>query len=210
MKIEVRELMDDNEMLSHVFLGCVPSDELIKIRDKYLNPTIDWRTESVKIPVDLKIGGVSVNPKAFFDNWKDQMQGIILREAKKLVSEKMGASRLRSIQSKLSEYEAILENWENDINWDVPNPFLNLNVTTTIYEPKVGDLVKPNKQSGYILASGSGTYDEAVVVSESPFILTSVDADMMWSSTIKKEYFDVIGTVNADILAHCKKRLIKD
>src|SRR5574343_335749 len=122
MKIELRELMDESEMLSHIFLGCIPEEKLIEIRDKFTeNQTKDWIYESVKIPVEMKIGGVSVNPKQFFDSWKDQMQDLILSKAKDLVSDKLGSKRMADMQQKLYEYEAILKSWEAEINWEVEN-----------------------------------------------------------------------------------------
>lgn len=123
MKIEVKELMSDNEMLSHVFLGCIPKDKLLKIKENYIGET-DWKEESVKIPVEMKIGNTSVNPKQFFDSWKDQMQRMILDKAKELVAEKLGSEKMRNMQSKLSEYEQVLEYWESEINWDVKNPLI--------------------------------------------------------------------------------------
>lgn len=127
MKIEVRELMSDNEMLSHIFLGCVKKEDLVKIKDKYIGSDKiqkDWRKESVKIPVEMKIGGVSVNPKEFFNTWKEQMQGIILKKAQELVSEKLGSQKMVEMQNKLYEYEEILKSWESEINWDIENPLL--------------------------------------------------------------------------------------
>ena len=70
----------------------------------------------------MKIGGVSVNPKEFFDTWREQMQGIVLKKAKELVADKMGSAKMRDMQSKISEYEQILESWESEINWSVDNP----------------------------------------------------------------------------------------
>ncbi len=121
MKVEVRELMMDNEMLSHIFLGCIPIEKLEGIRDKYIGKA-DWQKESVKIPVELKIGGVSVNPKGFFDSWRDQMREMILKKAQELVAEKLGSAKMREMQDKLSEYEDVLKSWEDEINWEVPNP----------------------------------------------------------------------------------------
>ena len=123
MKIEVKELMSDNEMLSHVFLGCIPIEKLLKIKEQYIGET-DWKEESVKIPVEMKIGNTSVNPKQFFDSWKDQMQRMILDKAKELAAEKLGSEKMREMQSKLSEYEQVLESWESEINWDVENPLI--------------------------------------------------------------------------------------
>ena len=127
MKIEMKDLMSDSEMLSHIFLGCIPSEKLIEIRDKFVGAKgneVDWRTESVKLPVNLKIGGVSVNPKQFFDSWKDQMQRMILEKAQELVADKLGSAKMRVMQDKLNEYEQVLKGWEDDINWDVKNPFI--------------------------------------------------------------------------------------
>ena len=127
MKIEVRQLMDENEMLSHIFLGCIPRQQLMKIKDQYIGiegGEKDWKKESVKIPVEMKIGGVSVNPKQFFDSWKDQMQELILEKAQKLVAEKLGSKKMREMQDKLYEYEQVLESWEKDINWEVKNPLI--------------------------------------------------------------------------------------
>jgi hypothetical protein len=127
MEIELRDLMSNSEMLSHVFLGCIPEDKLLKIRDNYVGTSdnkIDWRKESVKIPVEMKIGGVPLNPKKFFDSWRNQMQEMILNTAKELVAEKLGSTKMREMQDKLYEYEQVLTSWEKEINWDVPNPLL--------------------------------------------------------------------------------------
>lgn len=128
MKIEVRELMNDNEMLSHVFLGCIKGKQFMQIKETYIGKAgseIDWQKESVKIPVELKIGGISVNPKAFFDSWKEQMQRIVLEKAQELVAGKLGSQKMRDMQNKLYEYERVLGSWEKEINWEVPNPLLD-------------------------------------------------------------------------------------
>lgn len=127
MKIEVRQLMDENEMLSHIFLGCIPTKQLIQIRDKYVGVdcnAIDWRKESCTIPVEMKIGGISVNPKEFFDTWKDQMERMILDKAKELIAENLGSKKMRDMQQKLYDYEQILQSWESEINWEVQNPLI--------------------------------------------------------------------------------------
>jgi hypothetical protein len=61
---------------------------------------------------------------------------------------------------------------------------------------KVGDIVKPTKESGFILCCGSGWYEDAVVVSMSPLMLKSREGDMTWISTIKEEYFYVVGEID--------------
>lgn len=128
MKIEVKQLMNDNEMLSHIFLGCIPIDQLMIIKEQYIGTKgneIDWKKESVTIPVEMKIGGVSVNPKQFFDSWKDQMERMILDKAEELVAEKLGSQKMRDMQEKLNQYEQVLDSWEKEINWEVKNPLID-------------------------------------------------------------------------------------
>lgn len=128
MNIEIKDLMSNNETLSHIFLGCIPIEQLLKIKDQYIGTKgneIDWRKESVTIPVEMKIGGVSVNPKQFFDGWKNQMEQMILDNAKELVAEKLGSQKMRDMQQKLYEYEQVLKSWEKDINWEVKNPLID-------------------------------------------------------------------------------------
>lgn len=134
MKIEVRDLVSESEMLSHIFFGCIEVKDLEKIREKYIGKRgseKDWKKDSVKIPFEMKVGGVSVNPKAFFDSWKDQMQRMILEQAQELVAEKLGSQKMRDMQNKLYEYEKVLESWEKEINWEVKNPLVENNEKTS-------------------------------------------------------------------------------
>jgi hypothetical protein len=125
MNIEVKDLMDQNEMLSHIFLGCIPVEKLEEIRDKYIDEK-DWNEESVKIPVSMKIGGVSVNPKGFFDEWKKQMQKLILEKAQEIVAEKLGSAKFRDMEYRIAQFEQIIREWESEINWEVENPFIDI------------------------------------------------------------------------------------
>lgn len=121
MEIEIRELLDDNEMLSHVFLGCIPRDKIVILRDKYVKGS-DWRKETVTMPVEMKIGGIDVNPKEFFKTWQVQMSRMIKEKATELVADKLGSSKMRDMIDRLNDYESVLKSWEKDINWDIENP----------------------------------------------------------------------------------------
>ncbi|MCG6228100.1 hypothetical protein [Vibrio furnissii] len=70
----------------------------------------------------------------------------------------------------------------------------------------VGDVVAPIKPD-YQLASGCGRYESAVVVSVEPFVLVSHASDMRWQSTVKREQFKIVGTVEGDDLVRCLTRL---
>lgn len=119
--------MDENEMLSHIFLECIGREQLMKIKNQYVGTKgneIDWEKQSVTIPVEMKIGNVPVNPKQFFDNWKNQMERMILDKAKELVAEKLGSQKMRDMQQKFYEFEQVLDCWEKEINWQVKNPLI--------------------------------------------------------------------------------------
>ncbi len=73
---------------------------------------------------------------------------------------------------------------------------------------EIGDIVQVKDSSRYVLRCGSGSYCEAVVVSVDPFILVSIEADMRWKATIRKEDFEVIGQATDEILSNCNDRLI--
>ncbi|MFM2589431.1 hypothetical protein [Vibrio sp. TBV020] len=70
----------------------------------------------------------------------------------------------------------------------------------------IGDLVEPIK-ADYQLASGCSRYDNAVVISTDPFVLTSRLADMRWQSTVKPDHFRIVGKVEGEELEICMERL---
>lgn len=69
----------------------------------------------------------------------------------------------------------------------------------------VGDLVEPIPPKQ--LVCGSGWYPYAVCVKVDPFILISINGDMLWSHTVEKKDFKVCGRVDKDILSKVNKRI---
>lgn len=115
MEIEIRDLMDSNELLSHLFLGCIPREQLIEIKEKYISDGKDWRKESATIPVVMTIGGVSVNPKQFFDTMKSQMVDMIEKKANEIVAQQYLIGKINDIHDKLNEYHDIISSWHLSI-----------------------------------------------------------------------------------------------
>lgn len=122
MDITVKTLMDENEMLSHIFLSCLTEEQLVNIQKTFIGKK-DWNKENVNIPVEMKIGGYDVNPKEFFDSWKDQMSELILKQAKRLVANNL-SDKVQEIQNRIFDCNEQLKLWEAEINWDVENPLL--------------------------------------------------------------------------------------
>jgi len=70
---------------------------------------------------------------------------------------------------------------------------------------KIGDIVEP--VGDFVLASGCGRYSEAIVVNlKEPFVLVSMETDMMWSSTVKPEDFVVTGEATPEQMAATERR----
>ena len=72
---------------------------------------------------------------------------------------------------------------------------------------KVGDVVKPKPDSTVALASGAGCYDVAVVIQESPFLITSWGSDMLWSLMSPTHLMLTDIKVPDDVLQKCMTRL---
>lgn len=69
---------------------------------------------------------------------------------------------------------------------------------------KVGDVVIPVGQT--VLACGCGWYEFAIVASVEPFALASMEADMLWTCTIKPDNVRVLCQAASDIVARAVKR----
>lgn len=68
---------------------------------------------------------------------------------------------------------------------------------------KVGDIVKPiNGRLAHIVL-----HADAVVVSVTPFVLVSREADMRWSATVKPENFKVVGHASTEVTNRCLRQL---
>ena len=72
----------------------------------------------------------------------------------------------------------------------------------------VGDIVTPKAM--YTLRCGSGTYPYAICVSLHPFILISEEGDMVWSSTVNIENFEVFGKATSAMMKTVMDRLHRD
>ena len=69
---------------------------------------------------------------------------------------------------------------------------------------QVGDVVIPIGDT--VLACGCGYYDCAIVASVEPFALASVEADMLWTRTIRPVDVRALCQAAPDIVARAVKR----
>ena len=118
MKYNLRkDLLDHNNILSHLFLSSVPKEMVDPIAARLQTMALEDEDEEVNI--EVLINGVSVNPKAFFDKFSDQYEDMLKRHMMELWQEKKN-----NVFYKMDEISEVLDSWSKDINWDVKNPFL--------------------------------------------------------------------------------------
>ena len=78
---------------------------------------------------------------------------------------------------------------------------------TTKGKMKIGDIVIPI--NGEVLACGCGHYDCAVIASITPFVLVSVDGDMIWSNDVNPYNYKVLCQASMDVIHRSIKRCEK-
>lgn len=75
--------------------------------------------------------------------------------------------------------------------------------------PFVGALVVARNPRETVLACGSHVYTEAVCVSLCPFVLVSLNTDMLWGHHRIGE-FRAVGAAHTSTLSKCIRRLVRD
>ena len=117
MEYTLEELLDRNEMMSHMFLSCMPHDELMQIKDKQG----DLSNDEFDINIEMKVDGFSVNPKEFFSKFEREFDRHVEGKAREIVREKLSGA-MDDLAGKINEMTSVVGEWETEINWDVKNP----------------------------------------------------------------------------------------
>lgn len=114
-----KDLLSRDHILSHFFLNCISEENLAKIAEENKNLP-EEKIRAREIEIEVKVNGISVNPKKFFDLFSDQYEDCVKREAKKMVKEQL-SEKFSEISDKLDEYRNITQQWAEDINWQSDN-----------------------------------------------------------------------------------------
>ena len=115
------ELLNDNNIMSHIFLTCLPQDLSVKIAGESSAMPRE-KIEKRTIEIALVIEGVSVNPKPFFNLFVDQYDDLVKKTATEIVKEQT-SEKLTEVSNKIFEINDIMNSFAVDINWEVDNPF---------------------------------------------------------------------------------------
>jgi len=127
MKYQLKDLLDQTNILSHIFLNCVTTEALEKIAEEGVKLAEEGKTHKEimerGVEIELTVNGKSINPKKFFDLFNDQHTDCVKRQATELVKEQL-SEKFSEISDKLEEYKKVTEQWAEDINWNTENLLL--------------------------------------------------------------------------------------
>jgi hypothetical protein len=115
------DLLNENHILSHLFLNCLSKQELTKIADKNSGLT-EEQIKNRKVEIEVFIDGISVNPKNFFNLFKEQYESHLKKLATKMLKDQV-SGKLEDIVRKIQNLQEISDSLAEEINWDIENPF---------------------------------------------------------------------------------------
>jgi len=119
------ELVNHNDIMSHVFLNCCNHSLLNEVSggDKKLTSKLTQEEiEDIEVEIELKIHGKECNPRKFFELLWEQYVKHVKDEATEIVKQQT-SHKLNEIRDKMMEFEEICDEWANELNWDVDNKF---------------------------------------------------------------------------------------
>lgn len=112
MKYKVKELLDNKNLISHLFLDCIDFETADSIIE-----TKDYNVESTEVDIKLLVNDRELNIDRFLQHLNDDYFNMVKKSADSLVKKQL-SNRAYEIGEMLSELETKLKHIESDIEWD--------------------------------------------------------------------------------------------
>lgn len=112
MKYKVKELLDNKNFISHLFLCCIDSETV----DSIIN-TKDYNVESTEIDIKLLVNDRELNIDEFLQHLNNEYFNMVKKSADSLVKKQL-SNRAYEIGEVLTELETKLKHIESNIEWD--------------------------------------------------------------------------------------------
>lgn len=120
MKLKHTEMLDNNDIMSHLFLETLAQHKQLMHRLVAENNSMTKEERAERTySIELIIEGESVDPRKFFEGFNRQYEDMVKKAALDLFNEKM-----RGFMDKVDSVNTILESWAEEVNWDIENPFV--------------------------------------------------------------------------------------
>lgn len=116
----IQELVSNNEIMSHLFLECVPSGTLKKIAED----AGDWEKNKYSVKIQLLVEGKPIDTRPFFKLFYDQYSNMVEKKAKQILAER-SVEKLEEVMNKVQEFSQMIQYCIDDIDYKVENIFKN-------------------------------------------------------------------------------------
>lgn len=137
-----KELLSENNILSHIFLNCVEkgklesfADDTKKAMDADPNLTSDYIEENRVVEMKLFVEGEEVDLRKFFEMLWDEYEYMVKSQATEIVKEQT-SDKLNDISSQIMHLQDCANDLSEHINWEVENPFVE---NAFVKQPKKSD-----------------------------------------------------------------------
>ena len=113
----MRDLVEGESMIATIFMNNIHNtkwfDTMLERRKSMTEKEIEEETVKIELTVN---GEKLVNIDDVFEEFEKQMDGLIKREATKLVKEQT-SEKFQDISNRITDFQEITEQWADDINW---------------------------------------------------------------------------------------------
>lgn len=118
MEYKLSDLLDHKNIMCHLFLSSLTSEQADIVASKSKGMTVE-EADVRTVEIELFVDGMSVDPTRFFNKFNDQYELMVRQAAKELIN-----GKFNEFIDKMQQMQEVVDMWSDQINWDVPNPFL--------------------------------------------------------------------------------------
>ena len=112
MKYKIKDLLDNRNMVSHLFLDCIDKEMAEKITS-----CEDYDINTTEVDIKLLINGKEISISNFLDHLEEDYFKMVKRSADNLVRESL-SNRVDEISCMLDSLKDKLVHIENNIEWN--------------------------------------------------------------------------------------------
>lgn len=131
MKFKISDLINERDLLSHVFLNIMASGI-----ERIENLPRKKSGEFKDVEIELLINGESMDVREFFNSIWGRYQEMVGKRATEIVMEQT-SEMFQNISNKLQEYNEVVEQWAKEINWSVDNPISRMRQLDSVWLNKL-------------------------------------------------------------------------
>lgn len=123
MKLKLfKDLINEQEVLAHVFMLCVPAEHLDEILKDSRESESESAQRATEVDLELTINGIPVDIERFFNQLYEKYQDLVMAHATKMVTTQT-SDQFKRMAEQLKDFSNITEMWASMIKWNTKNQF---------------------------------------------------------------------------------------